>query len=144
MIEPYQSSLGYVETHVLMMSPIIARIIANGGYSKKDVNEFLMKEATVPAHYFEWGMTQGMHVPKGTTLIELVNNGKMPKQWALSTDPNRMVPLLLPESQWLIVVTGDPTRNRSCIYRQNFNQGYATSKKIELPSNWDHQLNRPI
>jgi hypothetical protein len=144
MIEPYQSSLGYVETHVLMMSPIIAQIIANGGYSKKDVNEFLMKEATVPAHYFEWGMTQGMHVPKGTTLIELVKNGKMPKQWALSTDPNRMVPLLLPESQWLIVVTGDPTRNRSCIYRQNFNQGYATSKKIELPSNWDHQLNRPI
>ena len=32
----------------------------------------------------------------------------------------------------LIVVAGDPLRNRSCIYRQNFKQGYATTKKVEL------------
>jgi hypothetical protein len=41
-----------------------------------------------------------------------------------------------------VVVTGDPTRNRSCIYRQNFNQGYATSKKIQLPDDWNALLSR--
>jgi hypothetical protein len=43
---------------------------------------------------------------------------------------------MLPETQWLIVVAGDPLRNRSSIYRQNFKQGYATSRKIELPKSW--------
>jgi hypothetical protein len=51
-----------------------------------------------------------------------------------------MVPLLLPESKWLIVVTGDPTRNRCSIYRQNFKQGYATTSKVRLPGNWDALL----
>ena len=60
--------------------------------------------------------------------------GELPKAWHLSDDPNRMVPLLLPQTQWLIVVAGDPLRNRSCIYRQNFKQGYATSKQVQLPA----------
>jgi hypothetical protein len=43
---------------------------------------------------------------------------------------------MLPQTQWLIVVAGDPLRNRSCIYRQNFKQGYATSKRVRLPANY--------
>ena len=73
-------------------------------------------------------------------LADLVKRGVMPSEWHVSDDPNRLVPLLLHSTQWLVVVTGDPTRNRSCIYRQNFNQGYATSKKIDLPKNWGSLL----
>ena len=62
----------------------------------------------------------------------LVEKGELPAAWRLSDDPERLVPLMLPETQWLIVVSGDPLRNRSSIYRQNFKQGYATSRKIEL------------
>ena len=117
MIEPYQSSRGYVETHVLQLTPVIASLLAKAGYSKQDVANYLMKNAVVPARYYEWSM--------------------LPKEWHLSDDPDRLVPLLLPQSQWLIVVAGDPLRNRSCIYRQNFKQGYATSKKVRLPAKWD-------
>ena len=63
--------------------------------------------------------------------------GKLPKAWMTSTDPDRPVPLLLPQSQFLVVVAGDPMRNRSCIFRQNFKQGYATSRKVRLPANWE-------
>ena len=140
MIEPYQSSRGYVESHVLLMSPSIATTIAKAGYSKQDVNDYIKKNAVVPANYFEWSMTQGLSHPKGTMLADLVKRGVMPSEWHVSDDPNRLVPLLLPSTQWLVVVTGDPTRNRSCIYRQNFNQGYATSKKIDLPKNWGSLL----
>ncbi len=140
MIEPYQASRNYVESHVLLMSPSIAAIIAKGGYSKADVARYLMQNATVSAEYFEWSMTQGLSHPKGTTLRQLVERGVLPKEWWQSDDPKRMVPLMLPQSQWLVVVTGDPTRNRSCILRQNFNQGYATSVKIRLPRNWDTLL----
>lgn len=136
MIEPYQSSRGYVESHVLLVTPIIASILANAGYSKEDVGRYIMKNAVVPAHYFEWNMTLGTSHPAGTTVCDLAERGIVPKEWGASTDANRMVPLMLPATQWLVVVTGDPTRNRCCIYRQNFKQGFATSGKVKLPPNW--------
>jgi hypothetical protein len=136
MIEPYQSSRGYVESHVLLLTPAIAAVLAKAGYSKQDVADYLAQHATVPAHYYEWAMMQGDHHTPGTTLAGLVANGELPGEWRLSDDPNREVPLLLPQSTWLIVVAGDPLRNRSCIYRQNFKQGYATSKRVRLPRDW--------
>lgn len=136
MIEPYQSSRGYVESHVLLLTPVIASILAKAGYSKRDVAEYLMKNATVPARYYEWHMMLGDHHTPGTTLSGLVEKGVLPREWRLSDDPDRLVPLMLPDTQWLIIVAGDPLRNRSSIYRQNFKQGYATSKKVELPRNW--------
>jgi hypothetical protein len=137
MIEPYQSSRGYVETHVLLLTPVIAGVLAKAGYSKEDVARYLVKNAVVPASYYEWSMMQADHHPPGTTLAGLVEKGELPRAWLQSDDPERLVPLFLPETQWLIVVAGDPLRNRSCIYRQNFKQGYATSRKVNLPANWD-------
>jgi hypothetical protein len=136
MIEPYQSSRGYIETHVLVLTPVIASVLARAGYSKEDVAQNLMRNARVTARYYEWSMMQADHHTPGTTLAGLVTKGDLPREWLLSDDPERLVPLMLPETQWLIVVAGDPLRNRSCIFRQNFKQGYATSKKIKLPSNW--------
>lgn len=137
MIEPYQSSVGYEETHVLMLSPVIAAVLARAGYSKQAVSDYLVEHAKVPASYYEWSIRQQDHHPPGTTLASLVEQGKLPPAWRQSDDPERLVPLLLPQSQWLVVVAGDPLRNRSCIYRQNFKQGYATSRKVQLPANWD-------
>ena len=136
MIEPYQSSRGYVETHVLLLTPVIASLLARAGYSKQDVADYLVKNAVVPARYYEWSMMQADHHPPGTTLEGLVAKGELPHEWRLSSVPDRLVPLMLPQTQWLIVVAGDPLRNRSCIYRQNFKQGYATSKRVRLPANY--------
>jgi hypothetical protein len=133
MIEPYQSSRGYVESHVLLLTPVIASILAQAGYSKRDVSEYIKQHATVPARYYEWHMMLADHHTPGTTLAGLVAQSELPAQWHLSDDPERLVPLMLPQSQWLIVVAGDPLRNRSSIYRQNFKQGYAMSKKIQVP-----------
>jgi len=134
-IEPYEASNEYVETHMLLMSPVVAGILAKGGYSKDDVSKYIKDHMVVPAKVFEQGVNWYNNRPYN--LCEQVKKGKMPKAWCESNDPNRMVPLLLPESKILIVVTGDPTRNRSTFYRQNFFQGYATSKPIKLPKNWD-------
>ena len=140
MMEPYQSSRGYVETHVLQLTPVIATLLAKAGYSKADLANYLTKNATTSARYYEWSMMQADHHPPGTTLKGLIEKGDLPKEWQLSDDPERQVPLLLPQSKWLIVVAGDPLRNRSLIYRQNFMQGYATSKKVQLPGDWDRLI----
>ena len=142
MIHPYQAAEGYVETNVLLLTPIIASIIAKAGYSKQMLNDYIMKHAMVSAREFERLMTLGNAHPPGTTLRDLVRRDVMPPAWAESDDPQRLVPLMLPETQWLVVVTGDPTRNRCCVFRQNFKQGYATSRKIELPARWDALLAR--
>jgi len=135
MMEPYQSSRGYVETHVLMLTPVIAALLAKAGYSKAGVSAYLKEHARVPARYYEWSMLQGDHHPPGTTLASLVEQGALPPQWDAAGDPERLVPLLLPQSEIVVVVAGDPLRNRSCLFRQNFKQGYATSKKVRLPPN---------
>jgi hypothetical protein len=140
MLEPYQSSRGYVETHVLLLTPVIAALLAKAGYSKQDVSDYIKRNARVPARYYEWSMLQADHHSPGTTLDGLVAKGELPPAWRTSEDPDRLVPLLLPQSEWLVVVAGDPLRNRSCILRQNFKQGYATSKKIVLPKNWEALL----
>ncbi len=137
MTEPYQSSRGYHETNVLLLTPVIAALLAKAGYSKADVERYIMQHAVVPARYYEWSMLQADHHTPGTTLAGLVEKGELPKEWRLSDDPDRLVPLFLPQTRWLIVVAGDPTRNRSCVDRQNFKQGYATSKPVKLPRNWD-------
>jgi hypothetical protein len=142
MIEPYQSSRGYVESHVLVLSPVIASILAKAGYSKQQLAEHLKKNATVPAHYYEWHMMLADHHAPGSTIAGLVEAGALPAQWRLSDDPDRHVPIMLPETQWLIVVAGDPLRNRSCIYRQNFKQGFATSKRVDLPKDWNALVSR--
>ncbi len=100
----------YVETHVLLLTPVIVSLLARAGYSKHGVASYLMKKAAVPAHYFEWSMLQADHHTPDTTLSGLVEKGELPQEWRVSDDPDRLVPLMLPQSQWLIVVAGDPLR----------------------------------
>ena len=135
-IHPYEAAEGYVETHVLLLTPVIATLIAQAGYTKQMLNDYIMKHAVESAQEFERQMCLGNAHPRGTTLKDLVQRGVLPAAWAESDDPQRLVPLMLPQTQWLVVVTGDPTRNRCCVLRQNFKQGYATSRKIELPERW--------
>ncbi len=108
MIEPYQSSRGYVESHVLVLTPVIASLLAKAGYSKHDVAEYIKKNAMVPARYYEWSMMLGDHHTPGTTLAGLVEEGELPKEWHLSDDPDRLVPLLLPRER-----VADRRRRRS-------------------------------
>jgi len=61
----------------------------------------------------------------------------LPRAWCESDDPNRMVPLLSPEARIVVFVTGDPTRNRNLLFRENYTQGSLTSKAIKLPVHWD-------
>jgi hypothetical protein len=119
-----------------VLTPVIAALLAKHGYSKQAVADYLKRHATVPASYYERHMMLGDHHPPGTTLAALVKKGELPAEWHASDDPDRPVPLMLPDSEWLIVVAGDPLRNRSCMYRQNFKQGYATSRRIVLPKGW--------
>jgi hypothetical protein len=129
---------GCTERPHLILSPCIAEVIAKSGYSKQDLKQHLYDHARVPAWKVEqlgrWG---NFHT---CSLCELVEAGVTPKQFCESEDPDRMVPIVCSPDDFLISVSGDPLRNNAYVFIHNGKLGYTTSKKIELPSNWDTLL----
>jgi hypothetical protein len=115
---------------VVTFSPLVANLIAKGKYSKQDVKQYLFQNVRMRASEFDTILTEG-------TACSFVEAGRLEKQFCESTDPDRMLPLVHSPNDFLIVVSGDPTRNRSFITLQGGEQGLATSKEIKLPSNWN-------
>lgn len=139
MIEPYEAMRRYQETHILFISPVVAKLLSEQGYSKADIGRYIREHAKVTAEYFEKNSSR-FNNWKPYSLKEAVEHGELPREWHESDNPKRMVPLLGPEARILVVVTGDPTRNRSLFFRENYTQGRLTSKAVKLPPNWDELL----
>ncbi|MCI8453699.1 MAG: hypothetical protein HFE84_03675 [Lachnospiraceae bacterium] len=57
-------------------------------------------------------------------------------EWYESDDPKRLVPLFGPEANIVVIVVGDPPRNRSQFFRSNYTMAKLTSKAIKLPEHW--------
>ncbi|MFC1862080.1 hypothetical protein ACFLX6_02190 [Chloroflexota bacterium] len=129
---------------LLGLTPLNAAVIARDGYLKKDVKQYLWEHTTLPAHVLEavghqgipWKTRHGL----GEDLCDAVKLGVLPKLYCESTDPNRMLPVWRSPDELLIVVSGDPGRNRTMITGSSVVHGLPTSKKIELPANWAELL----
>ena len=120
----------------ILLSPCVAEGIAKGGYSKDKMKQYLYEHATFPAQRFEQlrpGGGQG-------ALCSAVKQGKLPKQYCESTDPNRLVSIAWSPDDFMITVSGDPDRDNCLICAQNGFIGYPVSKNIELPAKWDELL----
>lgn len=141
MIEPYEAMRGYPETHMLFLSPVVARLLASQGVSKQDISDYILKNARVTAEYFEKSSTR-FNNWRPYSLKEAVEKGELDSRWYESDDPQRLVPLLSPGASIHVIVNGDPTRNRSVFFRENYSQGILTGKKIKLPDNWEELLKK--
>jgi hypothetical protein len=120
-------------TPVLCLSPLVASVLANGGYSKKDIRKYIFEHARIPASEFDKELA-GLWV--GFTACKAVEQGKLPKLFCETEDPQRMLPLMHSPDELLIVVSGSATRNRNFVSKQTGDQGLAVSKEIRLPANW--------
>ena len=69
-----------------------------------------------------------------------VRRGKLAQRFALSDDPERMVPVLHAAEELQIVVCGAPNRNRTFIAGQFGQYGGDVSKEIRLPRGWNVNL----
>ncbi len=121
---------------ILLMTPVLAETIAQGGWTKRDVQQYLFDHSRLTAREFEryanvW-MDQA-HAPLATR----VANGEAPKVFAESDDMERMVPIVFKPEDFLVVVTGDPLRTNAYVFTHNGLRGFTVSKQITLPKNWD-------
>ncbi len=119
---------------VLGLTPLVAGILAKEGYSKDDVKKWIYEHALIPAKQFD---EQLARVESGYNLRESVKRGKLAERFALSDDPNRLVPVLHQREELQIVVCGASNRNRSFIAGQFGKYGWDVSKEIRLPGNWN-------
>lgn len=133
------TTFGHEWHPVIGMTPLVASIIAQAGYSKRDVRRYLFDHARIPAHVFEELLHQEV---TGMTIGEEVNRGNLSQDFIRTEDPDRLVPLVHHPEEFFIVVSGMPQRNRSFVMAQIGHQGLATSKEIKLPVNWQQLLKK--
>jgi hypothetical protein len=119
---------------LFVISPSIAKVFADCGWSKDKLKQYLYENVKAPAGLVEkYGQNSSM---RGYRLKDMVAEGRIPKHYHESDDPNRLVRVFV-KPEWVeIVVSGDPGRNQSKAYIQNHRQGIPVSKKISLPARW--------
>ena len=124
---------------VLCLSPLVASIIAEAGYSKSGIRQYIYDNAKIPAYQFD---EQLAGLWPGFTVRKAVEQGKLPESFCETEDPARLLPILHAPEELLIVVSGSSTRNRNFIVGQAGDQGLAVSKEIKLPPNWEQLLKK--
>ena len=124
----------------IILSPCVAEVIANGGYSKSDVKQYFYDHVRLPAWKLEGLIQDEMKWTKESTLCYFVREGVMPPLFCESTDPNRMVPMVCSPDDYTITVSGDPGRNRVIACVQNGDFGFPTTRRIVLPAQWEQLL----
>jgi hypothetical protein len=127
-------------THQLILAPTIAEHLAKYGYTKEKVKQYLWEHSFFPAKRFN-NIYGGLH-KKCDQLCEFVNLGNLPAEYCQSEDPERMVPLYSKPEALVIAISGDPARDNAYFLTQHGMHGYLTSKKINLPADWEKLLEK--
>jgi len=113
---------------LLALSPVIAKTLAEGGYSKRVVQQYIYEHSKIPAREFDsWLALQGL-----ANACDCTESGLLPAHFCESDEPQRRVPLYHAPEELQIIVTGTAERNRSFVTQNNGRQGLATSKKVKL------------
>ena len=124
---------------LILLTPIIAETIAKAGWSKQMVKQYFYDHARIPAWKFERTLKVWMNKPVWD-LEDEVRQGHIPKVYAESSDPNRMVPTVWRPEDYMIAVTGDELRTNAYVFAHNGLLGYPVGKKIKLPGDWSQRL----
>ena len=125
-------SLGYLRP-LLMLSPILARTLADDGWSKRDVQQYLFDHARPTAREFMRYAREWTNRPV-RDFQDLYNLGKIPRDFVDGDDPERRVPLVFEPEDFMIAVSGDLLRTNAYIFSHNGILGFPVSRRIELPS----------
>lgn len=122
---------------LLILSPLIVQTLKSNNVSKAELRELLFLYARLPAQKMETyiGLWSNL-VPGRPTLEELVQLGTAAPHFALSTNPQRMVPIVERPEDIFIVVSGDPMRSNAYVFASNGMHGFPTSQLIRFK---DHQ-----
>lgn len=113
-----------------VLSPPVARLLADAGWDKPKLRDYIYENARMPLHEYTW-ITEHTF-PRGTTVRQKAEAGVLPPEY-LGRPEDRVRILKGPEIVH-IVVCGDPNRNRLMCFEGGHT--VPTTKKIRLPAHW--------
>lgn len=117
---------------LLLITPIIARAIAAGGWSKHDLKRYLFDHCRMSASDFERHLVFGDETRKAIwDIAGHVRMGKAPACFLESDDPQRLVPIVHDPDDFMIAVTGDPLRTNAYAFAPTGILGYPTSRRVD-------------
>jgi len=119
----------------LLLSPAVARSLAEAGYSKQDVKNYIYENSRMSIEEFDW-VTRRLSLMK-ETIQEKVKIGLFSDEFL--GPPSSRVRILSGPDILHIVVCGDPNRNR--LMTLEGAHGIPVTKEIKLPGKW-HDLRR--
>jgi hypothetical protein len=124
---------------LIIAGPSVAKVIA-GEWTKEAVRQYLYERIFVTAeratHYARMTSTPTF------SLERLVKDGILPPEYAASADPQRKLHVIIKPEMIEILVAGDPGRNQSRAYMGNHIQGPPTSRRVDLPAEWNERIAR--
>jgi hypothetical protein len=116
--------------HLLGISPSVASVLARNGLSKADVREYLFRNSRIPAREVDGpARRRGL---ADFSLEDLADRGVISGEYVRSSDPRRLIPVLLSPESIDIVVSGNPGRNQSRFYVGNHIQGRPVTRPFNL------------
>jgi len=114
----------------ILMSPSIAKSLAEAGYSKQAIRQHLYENTRMSLREFDWVLKYT--TISGQSARERVAEGVFPAEFAGA--PDEMVRVLSSPDILHIIVCGDPHRNRVMVLEGGHT--YPVTKRIVLPANW--------
>jgi hypothetical protein len=117
---------GFRNMITLLLAPPVARTLAEAGYSKQDIKQYLYENTKVPVSEIGWGLTYGH--PEAFTVDRYVELGIYPPEYLV--DAAELVRALPSPDVLHIVVCGDPDRNRIMTLWSGYVQ--PVTKKIDV------------
>ncbi|MES3001489.1 MAG: hypothetical protein V4787_12425 [Pseudomonadota bacterium] len=125
---------GFVNDVVFAITPPVAKSLADAGYSKNDIKEYVAKNARVTLGYMKYELAYTMAMT--TTVEEKLALGMFPQDYECGDDD--LVPIIPGADHVEIIVSGDPGRNRI----KTMDSGYTrlTTREVKLPKNWDELM----
>ena len=124
---------------LVLLSPIHAEMLSKAGWSKQGVKKYLFAHARVPAWQFERQLRDWSQKPIWS-LVEEHRLGHIPGVFCESDDPDRLVPIVCKENDFMIAVTGDPARNSAYVFAHQGELGFPVGREIHLPRDWAAKL----
>ncbi|MBI2908418.1 MAG: hypothetical protein HYX92_12295 [Chloroflexi bacterium] len=112
----------------VLITPPTAKVLANAGYSKRDVAEYLWQNTRITAGEVNWRL-QGYH----RTLHDIVEEGVLPKWFDVA--PEETIPLIANANLIDVVVCGDAHKDKMMILWCNYLR--PVTKEIRLPAGWE-------
>ena len=117
---------------LLILSPLLARTIANAGWGLAEVQAALFEQARIPASSFERFIGGWTNLTAGRPkLTDLVAEGTLPAVFAESDNPDRPVPIVTRPERLLLAVAGDPNRANAYAFSNDGPHGWWTAKRVD-------------